>query len=220
MERVVIFGNGSVAAMAHYELDRDSAYEVTAFTVDRDLCSGEPFHGKPLVPFDEVSSRYPPGAHRMLVAVGYVDMNRLRAARCAEARATGYRLISHVSPRAITWSEITTGENTFISAGAVVHPSASIGHDVFVGACCVLAHDCVIGDHCFFSDSVTLAGGVTVGDHCFFGTGAVIRNRVTIGRECVVGAGAVILADADERGVYMGRNAEKLPIPSDRLNLA
>ena len=84
----------------------------------------------------------------------------------------------------------------------------------------MVPHYCVIGDHCFVGSGVFLSGYVTVGPYCFLGTGAVVRNNVKIARECVIGAGALILGDTEERGVYMGQQADKLPITSDRLQVA
>jgi acetyltransferase-like isoleucine patch superfamily enzyme len=51
----------------------------------------------------------------------------------------------------------------------------------------------------------------------FLGTSAVVRNNVTIVRECVIGAGALILEDIQERGVYMGKQADPLPKSSNGL---
>ncbi len=220
MKQVIVFGNGSIAQLVYHELMCNSPHQVAAFTVDREACSSDSLFGLPLVPFDEVLTRYPPQDFAMQVAVGYVRMNRLRAERCAQAVELGYQLISHISPAAITWADLTVGENTFVSPGCVINPSAVIGSNVFLGACSIVAHDCTVGDHCFFSDRVTLAGGVSIGPYCYLGTSATVRNHVNVARESVIGAGAVILADTDERAVHMGQHAECLPITSDKLNLA
>lgn len=220
MAKVIVFGNGAIAQLVYYELVHDARHEVCGFTVDRDFCTSDSLLGQSLVPFDEVSAAYPPTDYDMFVATGYVKLNRLRTERCAEAKALGYRLISHVSSRAVTWGEVVVGENTFVAPGVVVSPSAEIGKNVFLGTGCVIAHDCVVGDNCFFSDAVALAGGVRVGPSCYIGTRATVRNHVSIGRESVIGAGALILADTEDNGVYMGQGSESLPIASDKLNLA
>ena len=220
MAKVIVFGNGAIAQLVYYEFVYDSDNEVCAFTVDRDFCTGDTLLGKPLIPFDEISSAYPAADYDMFVATGYVKLNRLREERCAQAKALGYRLISHISSRAVIRGEIEVSENTFVSPNVVISPSARIGTNVFLGGGSVVAHDCVVGDHCFFSNGVTLAGGAKVGPYCYIGPNATIRNHVTIGRESVIGAGALILADTDEKSVYLGHAAERLPIASDTLNLA
>jgi sugar O-acyltransferase (sialic acid O-acetyltransferase NeuD family) len=156
----------------------------------------------------------------MLISIGYVGINKLRAERYFQAKEMGYRLISQVSPKVITWSELVVGDNCLIGPNTVISPSANIGRNVLIGACCTIAHDVAIQDHCFLSDGVAVSGSVNVGEYCFLGTNSTIRNKVTIARGCVIGAGAVILEDTEERGVYMGKMADQLPITSDKLPLS
>ena len=220
MDNVVLFGNGAIANLIFHELTHNSPYEVAAFTVDRDFCNTGTFFDRPLVPFDEVPSLYPPDKYKMLIAIGYVRMNKLKAERYFQAKEIGYQLITHISPKAVTWPGLVIGDNCYIGPNNVIYPSARIGNNVSIGSCCVIGHDTVINDHCFITDGVVLAGSVTVGPFCFMGTGSTVRNRVNIARECVIGAGAVILADTEEKGVYMGKAADQLPISSDKLPLA
>ena len=217
--RLVIYGNGAIAEACHLELSEDTRFEVCAFTVDRHCRDSETLMDCPLVDFEQVAKEFPPDEYAMLIAVGYVRVNKLRAERFGRAKELGYTLISYVSPRAITWPGLQLGENTVIAAGAIVNPTAKIGNDVFVGAGCIIPHDVEIDDHCFFSDGVVLAGSVRVGECCYLGPNATVRNKVTLSRETVVGAGAVILTDTAEREVYMAAAAERLPITSDRLTL-
>ena len=54
MTRLVIFGNGEIAELAHYYFSTDSAYLVEGFTVDAEFLETESFCGLPLVPFEAV----------------------------------------------------------------------------------------------------------------------------------------------------------------------
>jgi sugar O-acyltransferase (sialic acid O-acetyltransferase NeuD family) len=219
MEKVVLFGTGAMAGDAYIHLTHDSPNEVAAFTVDGDHIEEDTLFDLPVVPFEDVQSIYPPDEYAMLVAVGYTRLNRLRAERYEQAKAMGYRLISYVSSKATVWPGAVIGEHCLISTDSIVSAFAKIGNNVVVGAGSLVPHYSVIGDHCFVGAGVTLSGFVTVGPYCFIGTGAVVRNNVTIARECVIGAGALILEDTEERGVYMGKQADLLPISSDRLPL-
>lgn len=220
MERVVVFGIGATAREYYHELVGDSFYEVCAFTVDREYCDTDTLLERPVVPFDEVASSYPPDTHKMAIAVGYIRMNRLRAERYTQAREIGYHFISYVSLRAVTYPDLIIGENSHVGPNTLVYPSTKIGNNVHIGGCCVIGHDALIHDHCFFSVGVVLAGSVTVGSHCYFGPNSTVRNKAKIAPGCVIGAGAVILGDTEEKGVYMAQPAEQLPIPSDELPLA
>ena len=219
VRNIVIYGNGAMAEACYFELCSDPRFSVRAFTVDAAVRDSDSLMELPLVDFEGVEQEFPPHEYEMLIAVGYVQVNKLRAERCIQAKELGYTLVSYVSPRAITWPGLAIGENTVIAAGAIVNPTARIGNDVFIGAGCIIPHDVEIADHCFFSDGVVLAGSVCVGERCYIGPNATVRNKVTLGRETVVGAGAVILSDTAEREVHMAPAAEKLPITSDRLTL-
>jgi sugar O-acyltransferase (sialic acid O-acetyltransferase NeuD family) len=219
MEKVIIFGNGSVAKAAYYKITLDSPHEAIAFTVDPSHLKEQTLFDLPVVPFPDVASLFPPDAYRMMIAVGYVKQNRLKAERFEQAKAMGYQLLGHVSSAALVSPEVTIGENCMINAQSIVSPFVQIGANVTIGAGTIIGHDVVIKDHCFIGDGVAIAGGVTIEPYCFLGIGSIIRNKVTVARECVIGAGALILQDTKPKEVYMGRAADLLPIPSDQLSL-
>src|SRR5436309_151954 len=70
MRKLVIFGAGAFADLAHYYFSHDSDYAVVAFTVDAAYLSESSFKGLPLVPFEDVQRHFPPGDHDLFVAVG------------------------------------------------------------------------------------------------------------------------------------------------------
>lgn len=201
----------------HYHLQR-AGHQVVAFTVDRAHLREPRLFDRPVVPFDEAARHFPPDAHQLMVAVGYARVNRLRAERCAQARAMGYRLFSYVSPTAIVWDGCRIGENCKIGETSIVQPFAQLGENVFIGSGCIVGHHAVLGDHCFLASRVTLGGGVVVGPYAFLGTGATARNRLTIAPGSVIGAGAVLLQDTRENSVYAAAEAQALPVSSDTLS--
>jgi sugar O-acyltransferase (sialic acid O-acetyltransferase NeuD family) len=217
MEKIILFGNGQVASFTYYQFSQDSPYEVVAFTVDREYIGEDRLFHLPVVPFEEVERIYPPGEHKMFVSISFRNVNRLRAEKYAQAKAKGYELINSISPKANVWPGLVIGDNCTIGTFTSVQPFVQIGSDVTIAGGCTIGHNTVIGDHCFLSAGVVVSGSVTIGPYCFLGSGAVIRDRVHIARECVIGAGAVILEDTLERGVYLGKQADLLPVPSDRL---
>ena len=89
MKPLVLFGVGAVARMAQYLWTVDSPREVVACTVDREFMPGETRFGLPVVPFDDVTNRYPPSDFDLFVAVGYSRMNRFRAERFRQAKDLG-----------------------------------------------------------------------------------------------------------------------------------
>jgi len=220
MEKVVLFGNGSVASVVYFFLTHDSPYQVAAFTVDPDYIQEDTLFELPVVPFPGVESLYPPGEYKMLISVGYTKVNKLRADRYYQAKAMGYQFISYVSSKATTWPGLAIGENCVIGANSVIQPLVEIGNDVIIMNSCTIGHHTVIKEHCFLASRVAIGGRATVEPYCFLGTNATIRNGITIARECIIGAGALRLEDTQEKEVYMGKAADLLPIPSDKLLLA
>ena len=219
LEKIIVFGNKSVARIAYNDLTYYSNYEVAGFTLDREHIDKDTLFELPVVPFDKVVSIFPPDEYKMIIAIGYILVNKLRAQRYYQAKKMGYQLISFISPKSTTYPDLTVGDNSQVGHNSVIAPDVKIGNNVLIGPNCVIGHDVVLHDHCFLSGSNAISGSVVVRPYCYLGTGSTIRNKVTIARECVIGAGAIILEDTDERSVYLGEPAKLLPITSDKLSL-
>src|SRR5690348_9223295 len=99
MAKVVIFGSGDIARLAHYYFTRDSEHDVAAFTVDQKYVEDDSFLKLPLVAFEGVAKLYPPQDYKMFVAMSYAKMNKLRAEKYYQAKQLGYELVSYVSSR-------------------------------------------------------------------------------------------------------------------------
>ena len=76
--KLVIFGSGDIAQLAHYYFSTDSNYEVVAFTVDADYLTKCDFCGLPVVAFEEIADRYSPDAHEIFIALSYSKLNEVR----------------------------------------------------------------------------------------------------------------------------------------------
>ena len=201
--KIVVFGNQSVARLVHAELTHNSPHEVVAFTVDRDFIVDDTMLGCPLVPFDEVLTKYPPDSHKMFIAVGYANVNKIREARYLQAKAWGYEFLSIIAKSAITYPCLEVGENCLIGAYTIIYPDVKIGNNVLIGSACTLDHDLELGDNCFLSDQVAVSGYVTIRPNCFLGTSSTVRNKVIIGKESIIGAATNIMEDVEDRSVSL-----------------
>jgi sugar O-acyltransferase (sialic acid O-acetyltransferase NeuD family) len=219
MAKLVVFGTGDIARLAHHYFTTDSGHEVVAFTVDRAYLKGDSFRGLPLVPFDEVARRYPPASHGMFVALSYAQMNRLRADKYQAAKQLGYQLASYVSSRCTWLAEDPPGDNCFVLEDNTVQPFVRIGNDVTLWSGNHIGHDAVIGDHVFLASHIVVSGHVQIGDHCFLGVNATLRNGIKLAPRTLVGAGATIMADTVEGGVYFGPRATAADRRSDEMRL-
>jgi sugar O-acyltransferase (sialic acid O-acetyltransferase NeuD family) len=219
MEKIILYGNGSVAMGLFFDFKYYSDYDVIGFTVNREFLKSDFLFELPVVPFEIVHTIFPPVKCDMMIAVGYVQNNKIRKEKYLQSKEKGYRLRNFISPNAILYPEIVAGDNCYIGHHSVIGRNVKIGNSVFIGSNCSIAHDVVINDHCFISDSLSIAGSVTIGSFCYLGPNSSIRNKVSIGKESVIGAGALILENIEDRGVYLGSPATLLPITSDKLPL-
>jgi sugar O-acyltransferase (sialic acid O-acetyltransferase NeuD family) len=217
MDRLIVYGNGPAAKTAYHYLTGDSPHRVEAFTVDREVIAEPRLFDLPVVPFDEVERHYPPSEYRMLVAVSYRQVNRLRMARYEQAKSRGYAFVNYVSSRATVCPDLLAGENCLIGANAVIQHSVRLGKNVVLRDNTFTGHDTVIEDHCYIGAGVVVLGRVRVGPRCLIGANATIREGVRIGTGCIIGAGVALLHDAADNEVYMNRAAQKLPLTSDQL---
>jgi sugar O-acyltransferase (sialic acid O-acetyltransferase NeuD family) len=219
MSRLIIFGAGDIARLAHYYFTRDSEHEVVAFTVDEKYRQGETFLDLPLVPFEKVAEHYPAQEYKMFVALSYARMNKLRAEKYHQAKQTGYELASYVSSRCSFLTDHPVGDNCFILEDNTIQPFVKIGNDVTLWSGNHIGHDAVIEDHCFLASHIVVSGYVRIRNNCFIGVNATLRNSITIAPETLIGAGAVIMKDTVEKGVYLPQRAELFKKQSDEIEL-
>ena len=90
MAKLVIFGAGDIARLAHYYFTHDSEHEVAAFTADQKYIEDNSFLKLPLIAFEDVAKLYPPQDYKMFVAMSYAKMNKLRAEKYYQAKQLGY----------------------------------------------------------------------------------------------------------------------------------
>ena len=217
MKPVIIFGASDIAQLAHFYLTYDSDYTVAAFTVDQAYISSSTFCDLPVVPFEEVEKLYPPSDFEMLVAVSYAKVNTIRTIKYEEAKVKGYKLISYVSSKATTWSDLSIGENCFILEDNTIQPFVKIGNNVTLWSGNHIGHHATINDNCFITSHVVISGGVNIGKNCFIGVNATIRDHINIADKCVIAAGAILMKDTQEHGVYISQSSELSKVPSYRL---
>jgi sugar O-acyltransferase (sialic acid O-acetyltransferase NeuD family) len=215
--RVVIFGVGAIAELAHFYLTHDSSHEVVGFTVDGEYLTENAFHDLPVVAFEAVEETFAPGDAAMFLPISFKRMNHVRAERVAAAKARGYDLISYVSSKATTFPGFECGENCFILEDNTIQPFVRVGDDVILWSGNHIGHHSVIGDHVMVTSQVVISGGCTIEPHCFFGVNSTIRDETVIARETLVGAGVTILHDTEPYSVYKAVDAEPAGFRSDQV---
>jgi sugar O-acyltransferase (sialic acid O-acetyltransferase NeuD family) len=219
MARLVIFGAGDIARLAHYYFTHDSEHEVAAFTVDQKYIKEESFLELPLIAFEDVGKLYPRQDYKMFVAMSYARMNKVRAEKYFQAKQLGYELISYVSSRCSFLTEYPVGENCAILEDNTIQPFVRIGNNVTLWSGNHIGHDATIDDHCFLASHIVVSGHVHIHPYCFIGVNATLRNSIEIAPETLIGAGAIIMKDTEAKGVYLPQRAELFKKKSDEIDL-
>ena len=212
MKPLILFGAGKIAEVLLYYFQYHGGRDVVACTVDPKYSPGPEWQGLPFVAFDDVAATYPPDQYDMFIAVGYHDLNDLRAKKCAEARALGYTLASYIDPAAPR--DLVHGDNCFVMNQALVHPRVKLGDNVFVWSGAMVGHHSVIGDNCWLTSCTNISGVVTVGANCFFAVNSTVGHGVTMGEECFVGANTLVTKCAERGAVFVEGNTAQLRLNS------
>ena len=216
MTKLIIFGTGEIASLAHFYFTEDSQFEVIAFTVDQEFLASENFEGKPVVAFQTLEAHYPPADYKIFIALSYSNLNQIRKDKYEIAKKKGYQFASYVSSRATNFAA-HIGSNCFILEDNTIQPFVKIGDNVTLWSGNHIGHHSIIRNHVFISSHVVVSGGVEVEEQCFLGVNATIRDHVKIGRRSVIGAGALILKSCDEDGLYVGMKTERSVISSNQI---
>jgi sugar O-acyltransferase (sialic acid O-acetyltransferase NeuD family) len=217
MEKLIIFGNGEFAEIAHFYFSRYSNYEIEAFTINKEYIKQTQFLGKAIIPFENIEKHFSPQYHKMFIAVGYNRINTIRKDKYIEAKNKGYQLVSFISKNAFIADNVTIGDNCFIFEDNTIQPFVKIGNNCFLWSGNHIGHHSTIQDHCFIASHVVISGGCEIGEGTFIGVNATLRDHIKIGKYNVIGAGALILGDTEDYKVYMASPTEASKVPSNRL---
>ncbi len=216
MRKIIIFGAGEIAQLAHFYFSKQGTYEVCAFSVDDAYKTDDTFCGLPVIPFSNLVNAYPPSRYAAFAALSYARMNTLRAQKYAELKSLGYPIVSYISPQCTRLTD-EIGENCFILEDNTLQPFSKIGNNVTLWSGNHIGHHAQIGDNCFITSHVVISGGVKVGNNSFIGVNATLRDHITLGESTMVGAGAILIKDTMPKQVYRAPRSECMAITSDEL---
>lgn len=216
-KKLIICGTGTTADVLFYFFENHSDYQTVAFTVDKNYITADLYNGLPVVPFEEIESKYDSSSHVMFVAIGYSSLNKLRAEKIVEAKSKGYELISYIHPDSGVTNDFKYGENCFVMNNVHIHPHVKIGDNVFVWSGTILCHHSTVGNDCWFTSGVNVAGNATIGSNCFFAVNSTVTNDVTVGDRCFIGANALVSSDLEDDKVVIVAGTKVYPLSSEQF---
>jgi len=216
MKKVIIYGNGKMAGILYKFIRR--CYEVVAFTVDERVMSDKKiFLGLPLVAFETVEKDFSVDEYKMIVALGYINMNNLRVQKYKEAKQKGYEFVNYIHPSVIIHDDLIIGDNNVIFDHVSIQPGAMIGNSNYFWSNSVLAHGSSVEDGNWIASGVVISGDTKVGSCTFLGVNACIGHNIIIGDECFIGANALVTKQTTAKSVWLNREAEQFRLDSKRF---
>jgi len=207
-KKLVIFGTGEIGELAKFYFTHDSEYEIAAFTADDEFVQADTFQKLPLVPFSQLTEKFPPTRFDMHVALSYKKLNQVRGEKYAAAKALGYTLASYVCSRSVTWPDLNIGDNCFILENQTIQPTVKIGNNVVIWSGNHIGHGSTIGDHTYISSHVCISGHTEIGEYCFWGVNAATKDFIKVGNRVFVAMGALVTKNIEDGSVVIGSQGE------------
>jgi sugar O-acyltransferase (sialic acid O-acetyltransferase NeuD family) len=206
----VIIGTGHHGRLASGHIIADSAFDVVAFSAERDYITEKKLYGLPVVPFENLEEHFDPSKYKALVALSGSSLNRTRTRLYEQAKAKGFNFVSYICSQASVFKNVEIGENCVVHDGAVVEIDVKIGNNVHVAGGAMVSHHCKVADNCFIGVRAVIAGECEIGENSFLGANCTLIDSVKVARDCVVGAGAVLLHDTEPGRIYVGNPAKPM----------
>lgn len=219
MDKVIIFGTSKISQVMYTSIkdDEKTNLEVCGFCVDEQYYSEKELFGLPVVKFEEVEKHFSTNEYKMLVAIGYHKMNKVREEKCKIAKQKGYKLATYISSNADVASSATIGENCMILAHSDVESNVKIGNNVCVWHNSVVAHDSIVEDNCWITSGTVIGGNSTIGKNCFFGINSTIGHNLKMGNNNFIGAGAIVTKSTDDNSVFVLPDTPKYRLNTDQF---
>ena len=189
MKNLVIFGTNDFGRLLKYYIEKDDNRKVEGFTVNRNYIQEDEFLGVPVVPFEEIESKYSPEKYEILIAIGNSKMNDVRKNVYMQCKEKGYTMASYIhSSCSIHSNDI--GEGNILLENCLVYPYAKIGNGNLMWDHVLISHDCTVGDFNTFSSYADLCGYVKIGNNGYFGKHCILNDFMEIADYTLVGAAA------------------------------
>jgi sugar O-acyltransferase (sialic acid O-acetyltransferase NeuD family) len=214
-QRIILAGNAVTAQILHSYLASDARYELVGLTVSDEYVSSGRLAGVESVPISRAKQAFSPDDCRVVMAIGYDNLNRVREAVFLQLKSMGYTVETYVHPHARVHTANPLGEGCVVLPGAVIEPYATVGANTAVWTNVTLAHHCSVAEHCWIAAGTVVSGQARVLRNTFLGVNSTIVNDVTVSQYTIVGAAAMVSKDTKPHTVHLARSAEPFRFSSD-----
>lgn len=212
---LLIFGTGTLAEVASYYFNTDSAYKLIGFVDMPEFAAKQSsLINLPVFSWQKAIVEFGKNDVNFFVAVGYQKTNSVRQERYEQIKANGYNCASYISSRASVMTK-NIGENCFILENNVLQPFTKIGNNVMMWSGNHLGHHSVVEDHSFIASHVVISGKCKIGRNSFLGVNCCLHDGVEIGEKSIIGAGSIVTKSCEARTVFLPKKTESRVIRRD-----
>lgn len=211
MKKLVLVGAGEFALIANEYFTYDSEYEVSAFVVNQAYIKEAELEGRPVLPYEEIETRFPPSEYSVFVAIPASSLNRIRKRFYLELKEKGYQFASYISSKSFVWRNAKIGENTFIFENNVIQPYVEVGNNCILWSGNHVGHRTIIQDHVFVASHAVISGYCIIGEGSFLGVNSTFNDNVSIAPSCIIGSGSLVVKNTEPEGIYVGSPARRVP---------
>ena len=192
-------------------------HSIETFTVDEQCIKDNCFEKISLVPFEGIEKIYSPDKYKMIIAIGYIQMNDIRQERYLQAKSLGYEFINYIHPSVYIHDNNLIGSNNIILDHVSIHPGTKIGNSNFISSNTNIGHGCYIADTCWINSGVGIGGETIIEDNCFIGINASLGQGIKIKKKTFIGANGLLDRDTEIGDVYLSSKSEKFKLNSDHF---
>ena len=98
MKKIIIYGIGELAELAHFYLTNDSEYEVVAFSISKESNALlEKFCSLPVIDFKDIEKKFSNKEYAFFAPVNSEKMNTIKENVYSSIKDKGYKMISYIS---------------------------------------------------------------------------------------------------------------------------
>lgn len=206
-EKIILIGGGGHCRSCIDVIELENVYEIAGI-LDFPEKLGDNVLGYPIIGSDEDIDELVLTHNNFFITIGNSATAPIRKELFNKLKNKGKKLPCIISPLAYVSKYAEIGEGSIIMHKAVVNSGARISSNCIVNTSGIIEHDAIVGNNCHVSTSSTINGGVKIGDDCFIASNSVIRDNIQIGDSIIIGMGGVVVADATEKGTYIGNPAK------------
>tara|TARA_Y100001958_G_C21247489_1_gene578862 strand:+ start:632 stop:1219 length:588 start_codon:yes stop_codon:yes gene_type:complete len=193
MKKLIIYGIGEYAEIAHYYFQSEGIYNVECFVVDKEFYEEKRFLGLEVKTFDEIENNISQfNDYKFFVAIGFSNQNTNRKNVFNKIKNLGFKFASYISKDALIADNVVIGKNAFILEQNNLQPFVKIGDNVVLWSGNHIGHHSVIDDHTFITSHAVISGGVKIGSQCFIGVNATIVDHVVVKNNAFIKANSLI----------------------------